>query len=63
MRFLPNITNVNKATAAGTGAGFVGALAAYLAMKFGLPEELVLTALTAGFGFLARWAAKLNPDK
>lgn len=60
--------NVNRATAVGIGAGGTGALlitwgASVIEAKTAgaLPAPVAAAALGTVFGFVARWAAKLNP--
>ena len=63
----PVVTNTTKATAAGVTAGATGTgLAAWLAVvaeaRYGVPVAVTAGILGTGFGFIARWAAKLNPN-
>jgi hypothetical protein len=60
--------NVNRATATGAVAGGVATpLIAYgaqvLETKTGLPALVTMPLLGAAAGWLARWAAKLNPHE
>lgn len=61
------MSNTNKATAVGVGAGGTGAaviawLAAEGERRYGIPIFVSAGALGTLAGFLARWAAKLLPD-
>lgn len=60
--------NVSKATTTGVVAG--GGGAAVIAWgsqiaeaKYGVPAPVAAAVLGSAFGFLARWAAKLNPHE
>lgn len=60
--------NVNKATtvgiAAGAGAAPVIAWGSTIAeAKYGVPAPVAAAVLGGLFGFLGRWAAKLNPHE
>lgn len=58
--------NVRKATVVGITAGGTGAVvitwvAAEVERRYGVPAPVAASILGGVFGFLARWAAKLNP--
>ena len=55
------VSNRSKATAVGAGAGLAGSVATYVSMRYGVPLELTMPAVTAGVAWLARWASKLDP--
>lgn len=60
--------NVSKATTTGVVAGGGGAaVIAYGAqvaeVRWGVPAPVAAAILGSAFGFLARWAAKLNPHE
>lgn len=60
--------NVNKATTTGVVAGGGGAVvisygAQMAEAKWGVPAPVAAALLGTAFGFLGRWAAKLNPHE
>lgn len=60
--------NVKKATTVGVAAGGGGAVvitygAQVAEAKYGIPAPVTAVVLGGLFGFLSRWAAKLNPHE
>jgi len=58
--------NVGRATAVGITAGGTGAAviswgATEIERRYGVPAPVAASVLGTFFGFVARWAAKLNP--
>ena len=56
-------TNKTKATAAGVGVGLAGAVAGWASAKYCVPLEITGPVVGGVLGYLARWAAKLDPAK
>lgn len=61
------MSNATKATTVGVSAGGTGALvitwlSTTVEQKYGIPSPVAAAVLGTLFGFLARWAAKLEPD-
>lgn len=57
------LSNVHKATAAGTVAGALATYSAgWLSAKFGLPLELTAPVAGGVLGYVTRLAAKMLPD-